>query len=224
MKRARRQAGFTMLEMVVVMAIVGIAAAMAVPSWRATMANSRLRDAAGDVADLLSAARARAISNNRTFVVYFDTGVNGGDDVCGNALQDLSGNPVPMLVLDDANGNCCIDPGEALITRPAARGIQWGTDFATAASPDDTDPGGTWALGSTFRDPADTQTEWVAFRADGIPVGFPNGGGACTLGTPGTGAGAIYLNNNRRDMAVVLTALGSVKVHGFEAVGGTWTD
>jgi prepilin-type N-terminal cleavage/methylation domain-containing protein len=223
MKRARRQAGFTMMEMVVVMAIVGIAAAMAVPSWRATMANSRLRDAAGDVADLLSAARARAISNNRTFVVYFDT-LGGGEDVCGNPLEDLAGNPVPMLALDDANGNCCIDAGEALITRPAARGVFWGTDFAPAASPDDTDPAGTWQLGSTFHDPANSQTEWVAFRGDGIPVGFPDSGGACTLGTPGTGAGGIYLNNDRRDMAVVLTALGSVKVHGFEAVGGTWTD
>ena len=58
----------------------------------------------------------------------------------------------------------------------------------------------------------------------GIPVGFADPGGACTLGAPGTGAGAIYLNNDRRDIAVVLTALGSVKVHSFEAVGGVWTD
>jgi prepilin-type N-terminal cleavage/methylation domain-containing protein len=223
MKSARSEAGFTAIEMIVVMAIVGIAAALAVPSWRATQANSRLRDAAGDVADALTAARSRAISSRNPFVVYFDTGVNGGADVCGNALQDLQGNPVPILILDDTNGNCCIDPGEAVITRPAAAGVQWGADFATVPVPDDADPAATYALGSSFHDPANGQTEWVAFRGDGIPVGFA-AGGACTLGAPGTGAGAVYLNNDRRDMAVVLTPLGAVKVHGFEIGGDAWTD
>jgi prepilin-type N-terminal cleavage/methylation domain-containing protein len=224
MKGARSEAGFTAIEIVVVMAIVGIAAALAVPSWRATQSNSRLRDAAGDVSDALAAARARAIADTNPYVVYFDTGVNGGSDVCGNSLEDLQGNPVPILVLDDENGNCCIDPGEAIITRPAAQGVQWGTDFAAAAVPDDADPSGNFSNGSSFHDPGNAATEWVAFRGDGIPVGFENGGGACDLGAPGTGSGAIYLNNDRRDMAVVLTALGSVKVHSFEAVGGTWTD
>jgi prepilin-type N-terminal cleavage/methylation domain-containing protein len=223
MNGARREAGFTAIELVVVVAIVGIAAAMAVPSWRATQANSRLRDAAGDVADALAAGRARAIADANTYVVYFDTGVTGGVDVCGNDLVDLQGNDVPILVLDDDNGNCCIDPGEAIITRPATQGIFFGADFAAVAVPDDTDPAGGFSAGSSFHDPGNAQTEWVAFRGDGIPVGFENGG-ACTLGAPGTGAGGIYLNNDRRDMAVVLTALGSVKVHGYEVGGATWTD
>jgi prepilin-type N-terminal cleavage/methylation domain-containing protein len=220
MRVARSEAGFTAIEMVVVMAIVGIAAALAVPSWRATQSNSRLRDAAGDVSDALAAARARAIADVNPYVVYFS--VNGDEDICGNPLEDLQGNPVPILVLDDDNGNCCIDPGEALITRPAAQGVEWGTDFAAAAVADDADPAGTYADGSTFHDAGNNPTAWVAFRGDGIPVGFEDD--ACDLGPPGTGAGAIYLNNDRRDAAVVLTALGSVKVHGYEGVGGTWTD
>ena len=93
MKGARSEAGFTAIEVIVVMAIVGIAAAMAVPSWRATQANSRLRDAAGDVSDALAAARARAIADTNAYVVYFDTGVNGSADVCGTALEDRPGQP-----------------------------------------------------------------------------------------------------------------------------------
>jgi prepilin-type N-terminal cleavage/methylation domain-containing protein len=229
MHRARHTSGFTAIEVVVVVAIIGIAAAMAVPSWRATQANSRLRDAAGDVADAMQSARARAMSSGHRFVVYFDTGVNGGEDICGNSLVDLNGNPVPILILDDglpsdANQNCCIDAGEPILTLPAADGVEWGVDFAAVAVPGDTDPANTFAAGSTFRDPNNAPTEWVAFGPDGIPVGFADNGGPCVLGTTGTGAGAVYMNNNRRDTAVVLAPLGTVKVHGFERGEELWTE
>jgi prepilin-type N-terminal cleavage/methylation domain-containing protein len=223
MHRARRKAGFTAIEVMIVVAILGVAAAAAVPSWRTMAANARLRDATGDITDALRDARARSIATRRNFVVYFNTGVTSGVDVCGNDLIDLMGAPVPILMLEDRNGNCCIDPGEVFETWPAAEGVQWGTDFATSAAPGDPDPSGSYNIGSTLHNPANSQTEWVAFEPDGIPKGFSNGG-ACTLGTAGTGGGAIYINNDRRDVAVVLTPLGALKVHGFERSGGVWTD
>ena len=63
----------------------------------------------------------------------------------------------------------------------------------------------------------------MAFRPDGIPVGFADIGGPCTPGETGTGGGAIYVNNDQRDIAVVLAPLGTVKVHRFERGGATWT-
>jgi prepilin-type N-terminal cleavage/methylation domain-containing protein len=231
MQTARGRAGFTLLEVMVVAAVLGAIAAMAVPSWRAVQANNRLRDAAGDVADALALARARAVASGDNFVVYFNTGMNGGDDLCGNPLVDANGNPVPILILDDgppggANSNCCIDAGETFDTLPGATGVQWGVDFAAAAAPGDADPGANFANGPTFTDPGGAVREWVAFRPDGIPVGFndPGGVGTCTLGTTGTGAGAIYVNNDRRDMAVVMSPLGGIKVHAFERSGGAWSN
>jgi type II secretory pathway pseudopilin PulG len=231
MPTVRRRAGFSVLEFVIVAAILGVFAAMAVPSWRAARENSRLRDAAGDVADALMLARGRAIARGNNMVVYFNTGLNGGVDLCGNALVDLGGNPVPILVLDDgppggANANCCIDAGETFDTLPGAQGVQWGVDFAAAAAPGDADPTASFATGVTFTDPGGAVREWVAFRPDGIPVGFhdPGGVGGCALGTTGTGAGALYVNNDRRDVAVVLSPLGGVKVHSYERSGAAWTN
>lgn len=225
--QARTQRGFTMLEMMIVAGMLGVVTALAVPSWRAIQANARLRDATSDVAEALSLARARAIASGHNFVVYFNTGINGGADVCGNLLVDSQGNQVPILVLDDGrpgepNTNCCIDAGEPVLTLPAAPGVQWGVDFAAAAAPGDDDPSGNFDTGSSFTSPANANTEWVTFRPDGIPVGFSDVGGPCNLGETGTGGGAIYLNNDRRDAAVVLAPLGAVRVHRYEQSGAEW--
>lgn len=59
------------------------------------------------------------------------------------------------------------------------------------------------------------------FRGDGIPVTFDAG---CNVGTIGSGNGAVYVTNGDRDYAVVLTALGAVRVHAWNAVEGAWTD
>jgi type II secretory pathway pseudopilin PulG len=224
---SRRRRGFTTVELMVVAGIVGAVAALAVPSWRAMQANNRLRDAASDVADALVVARARAIASGHRLVVYFNTGINGGADVCGNLLVDAAGNPVPILVLDDGipggpTANCCIDPGEEVRTLAAAAGVEWGVDFAPAAAPGDDDPSGNFATGTSFTSPANANTEWVAFRPDGIPVGFADLGGPCNPGETGTGGGAIYVNNNRRDAAVVLAPLGGVRTHRFERSGNVW--
>jgi prepilin-type N-terminal cleavage/methylation domain-containing protein len=229
MHRERRRRGFTMIELMVVIGVLGLLAAAAVPSWRAVTANNRLRDAAGDVADAMAVARGRAIASGNYFVVYFNTGLNSGEDVCGNPIEDLNGNPVPILILDDgppggANTNCCIDAGEPFQTLPAAPVVQWGVDFAAAPAPGDPDPAVNFAAGTSFVDPAGASTEWVAFRPDGIPLGFADTGGACTPGQTGTGGGAIYVNNDRRDIAVVLSPLGAVKVHMFERTGAAWTN
>lgn len=231
MRTARMRTGFTLLEVMVVAAVLVALAAMGVPAWRGVQANQRLRDASSDLADTLAVARARAIASGSNFVVYFNTGLNGGDDLCGNALVDANGDPVPILMLDDGppggvNSNCCIDAGETVETLPGAQGVQWGVDFATVAAPGDADPNGTFASGPTFMDPGGAPREWVAFRPDGIPVGFNDAGGpgTCDLGTTGSGGGAIYVNNDRRDRAIVLSPLGAVKVHSFERTGAAWTN
>jgi prepilin-type N-terminal cleavage/methylation domain-containing protein len=222
----RQRSGFTIVELMIAVAIVGIIAAMALPGWRNFQLNQRLRDMTRAGANMMQTARSQAIATGNNHIVYLAAGV--GTDVCGNAMVDAQGNPVPMLVLDDgppgAGTNCCINPGERVLTEPVFTrpgvmdNVNWGSTFAGAQAPLDSG-GGDYTTGSTFTDANGNQTRWVMFRPDGVPVGFS---GACVTGQIGSGAGGVYVTNANRDYSIVVTPLGGTHVAGFERGAAVW--
>lgn len=222
MDAPRRSHGLTLLELMVALAIAGIAAAMAVPSWIQFQADQRVRTATREVANAMQTARVRAVATGNNHVVYF--GMGAGTDACGNPLQDPAGNPVPILVLDDGppgGSNCCIDVGDTVVsTSPGAQGVNWGATRAAAPPANDTGAGALGS-GSTFTDPNGASARWVLFRPDGVPVAFTP---ACNLGEVGSGGGGIYVTNGNRDYGIVLSPLGAAKVHRYEVNAAAWID
>ncbi len=227
MDKRNRSAGFSVIEMLVVIAILAIASAMAVPQFREIRNNTRLKTVARETAGVLHVARQRAIRLRRNQIVFF--GTLTAQDACGIGLpvEPVSGFVRPVQVVDDQDGDCCVDAGELVMTEiiDPVQGINWGVLGGAPVAPDDSGLAPHGASGLSFQDTGGTARNWVVFRPDGTPVTSDN---ACNLGPTGSGGGGIYLNNaaggGSRGYGVVLTPLGAVKIHGWEQTAGIWTN
>lgn len=129
----KRHSGFTLLELLTVVTIAGLLLAVAVPSMRAFVQNSRMTGAANDLVRALQVSRSEAIKRRRNvvlctsddplaaapacadedtlngWVVFVDSNSDGAwngssfDDVDGDGNQDVD---------EDTNGDGVLDPAE----------------------------------------------------------------------------------------------------------------
>ncbi len=213
MTRFERHRGYTLLELMVVVAIIGAAAALAIPSLSSSSSNERLRDAAIGISGALNYARSEAIRTGNVHLVFV------GVDAEGNSLQDLNAQTVPVLILDDGrpgslNQNCRIDGGENIRSVRQQAGVRPGIATSTTTSPEDLGTGDI-TTGSSFTDPGGNDASWVLFLPQGMPLSFDS---ACNLGSVGSGAGAFYVTNENRTSAVVLMPMGNTRVQAWKAI------
>jgi prepilin-type N-terminal cleavage/methylation domain-containing protein len=219
---SHRAIGFTLIEVMVVVVILGVMAAMAIPTLIGGSANERLKATVRDIAGAFSLARSEAIRTGEIHLVFI------GTDALGNSLPLHNGVAALALVLNDGvpgsvNQNCLIDAGEPSISidaqtvtnPPVVGGVmpgvtQMAEDFGAGAL----------ASGSTFTQPdGATPASWVLFRPEGTSHAFDS---ACVEGAVGSGAGGIYLNNGRRQFGISLRPLGNTRVRLWNAGSAQW--
>jgi prepilin-type N-terminal cleavage/methylation domain-containing protein len=211
----------TLIELMVVVAIIGVVAIAATPSVRNWFRDQRVKQATRSVGDALQLARAEAIrTSDNVFVVF----------------QGALGAPAPIAIVDDGApnvANCFIDAGEVIHEVDAIAGVVWGTTPGVAGgtlAPSDSGMAPANVVnGATFTDatelPANPAT-WILFQADGMPRLFTPaspGPGCVQIGDAGDGGGAIYLTNGRRDYAAVLSPLGTVHLHRWDPSVPGWS-
>jgi type IV fimbrial biogenesis protein FimT len=214
---AGRKAGFTLIELVVVIGILTVLILVALPAVLNVSANQRIKADARSVADLLMLARGEAIRTGTQHVVYL------GSDPATTQPTDGNGDAVRMAVISDDDADCRIDAGEAIEWIAAEEGVNTGVTNASADAPNDTGAGNR-STGSTFTDSGATARDWLLFRPDGIPAIFTGVTDCGTQTATGSGGGAIYLTNGERDYAVTLSPIGGIRVHAWQEGANQWTN
>ena len=93
MRFCNKQSGFTLIELIVIIAILAVVAGIAVPNFLSYMPKSRLNGAARQVMGDLMAARMKAVSLNHRVKVFFYSNYQ-------------------YKICDDANNDDTVDDGE----------------------------------------------------------------------------------------------------------------
>ncbi|MGY0503795.1 GspH/FimT family pseudopilin [Luteimonas sp. e5] len=124
----KQQAGFTLVELMVTIAVLAILVGIAMPSFRDTMRSNRLVSATNDLTSALALARTEAIRNTRGAGVCASTAGTACDG------SDWSNG---WMVWGDANGNGSFDATDPVlryfqgkadtlrVTGPAASGLRF---------------------------------------------------------------------------------------------------
>jgi type IV fimbrial biogenesis protein FimT len=123
----RGNKGFTMMEMLTVLAIVGVLGAMAFPSFKATLVNSHESALTDDMVHTLSVARALAITSHSDVFVYQGAGSSSSDTSMVSA-----GDWAPGWRTVTANGTGTLAVNSQLVQKGDMDGIKM-TVSSTAA-------------------------------------------------------------------------------------------
>jgi len=114
-----REIGFSLIELTVVVALVGLLAAIGLPTMQQWLDRYRARTAAEELASLIQLQRMRAVSQNTDFSIDFDANAGTytlyqGDAATGTALESQA-RTLPFGVLFSGNADPVNVPGDELI-------------------------------------------------------------------------------------------------------------
>lgn len=176
------QQGFTLAEVMVVVAIISILAAIGVPNILSWLPDVRLNGAARDLYGTFMQAKGEAAKRNRNCTLIFN--------------QAIGGTMNAYVLFEDSNpANGAYDAGETIIFRME----QWPRDvFLNPA-----EAGGD-GLSFASRGPGCGGNPAITFRSNGIPVS--DDGCGVANGT------AFLTNTNGRFRNVVVSNTGNIRV------------
>ena len=111
----KNQRGFTLLELMVAVAMIAIVASMAMPSWREVVANRRTAGASREIYNALQHTRMKAIKEGKTITVtYTDREETPLTDATGASPREFQ----KALISWDEDGDGTVDIKEEIFEAP----------------------------------------------------------------------------------------------------------
>jgi type II secretory pathway pseudopilin PulG len=195
-----RTSGFSLIELLIVVFVVMVIAAIAIPNILLAVANIRLRASAGELAGLMQQARILAAKANTTYTIRYTT---------------LNGAQVAFI---DLNNDGTWQTGERMIqlsgtTVPAAGAPSGGSGQPSA-----------YVLTGDSGTGAYDNTNTLGYTGRGLPCNYDTTTTPATCSTPPAKYFVYYLTDSRVGgagwAAVVVTKGGRTKIVTWN--GGTW--
>lgn len=235
-KQTAKQSGFTMLELMIAIAMIGILAALSVPGFQRMRSNGLTKASARSVADMLDFARSKAMQTGNPHLIFF------GVDTAGNPYLTQGGTPSPMFVVEDSvTEDCLVTNGELIYAiNTTIPGIGYFRALGNpplipgvpATAGDVGDPAAVLVNGMSFTLPGGAPAQWILFGGDGIPRRF-DAGALCDGDSEseiGRGGGTVYVNGtvvgandwDGRQYAIEVSPLGGVKIQRYDWSANAW--
>lgn len=199
--RRSRESGFSMTELVIVVAIILIVAAVAIPNGIRAWYNMELRATGDQVAGLMQQARLLAAKNNAYFTVCYQT---------NQGMQTVYLTQVTL-----SSTSACTFSTKYMID--LARSIS-----AASAAPTGTNPSPYTLSGDTSPGTPCDNTCTLAFSPRGLPCKFDTSTTPATCSTPASSYFVYYFNaiSANGNAAVLVTKAGRTRA--FTWNGSSW--
>jgi prepilin-type N-terminal cleavage/methylation domain-containing protein len=203
MKRRRTESGFSLTELVIVIGIVLVVAAIAIPNGIRAWYNMELRGTTAEVGGLMQQARILAAKNNAYYTVCYQ--VNGG-------VQRVYLTQVTLY----STAACTYTQGTS-VEIELARQIT-----AASAAPSGTNPSAFTMSGDTSSGTPCDNTCTMAFSPRGLPCKFDTGTSPATCSTPASSYFVYYFQAASANgwSALLVTKAGRTRAYTWN--GTSW--
>jgi prepilin-type N-terminal cleavage/methylation domain-containing protein len=223
MQRFHAKHGFTMLELMITVALMGIILSIAMPQLKGYMKREDARRAATDVATVLSQARSQAMSSGRMTFVMFGQPTNGIDPFEDGQIAAVVTDTDYDSHVTEADPVSPVFLPNGINSDISMYGVN-GTPLGSLNIPDEDE--------SRFVPTSDLASlpNGTTLPIDpvlGVPViGFTPQGSPVRSDTPtdfGSGAGGVYLtDNDGMVLAVIVRPMGEIRTMVLDSGTERW--